>query len=332
MGAVGVGEIELESVLGVVSGLLGVCVSLVVSRLALLLSHVGDFLSDLGRGDLIWGARSALWRVVTTFDAASWEALLHDSTSPRPRAIELRDHLLDVGLGKVGSASIPPHIWLEEVPPSFLGDSAIDFPGVRPLGPKAVRMVEAIRRENASLFRELGQVGVGEEGREGPRPNSYAFVIPKNARKCSLIMPLVSLNKATARKPRSFTLPTMEDMAILVTEFCGEGGGGSQGRIRLPPGCGQRLLVLTPTPILPRLFPLPIGVLCAEPGEPAIRVEVLPCDLPKVPGVFPVGVGAGPSHTATLPRRPPVFRAGWSGGGQGGEASALVVGGGRLHY
>ena len=43
--------------------------------------------------------------------------------------------------------------------------------------------------------------------------NGWGFAIPKNAKKASLILNLVEINKRDHTKPQKFSLPTLEELA-----------------------------------------------------------------------------------------------------------------------
>ena len=63
-----------------------------------------------------------------------------------------------------------------------------------PNSAEAERMLGSIKKADETIFGEIEDVGVGG-------CNSWAFVVPKDNTKCSLIFNLVALNDLTPEKP-----------------------------------------------------------------------------------------------------------------------------------
>ena len=137
----------------------------------LLFGQFAEVLNKRGLGD-VSSILGQLWGDLSSLDLATWETLLHDSTSPIPRATTLDGSLLDKGLGPIGKVKIPQEVWDSLVPRAFVRQSSLDALRNKPLSDHALKMLRAIARDNPSVFRE------SEEGRG---PNCWAFVIPKNA-------------------------------------------------------------------------------------------------------------------------------------------------------
>ena len=99
------------------------------------------------------------------------------------------------GIGEVADVDIPECVWNDTILCSFL--VTISKPGshIKPLGTHARDMLRAMRSANESLFE------VSESWRS---PNGWAFVVPKNVKKCSWIFHLVELNGKMGGKPPSF--------------------------------------------------------------------------------------------------------------------------------
>ena len=187
---------------------------LLLPRLVLLFGQFVEVLNERGFRDVSAILRQ-LWRDLSSLDPETWETLLHDSTSPIPRATTLDETLLDKGLGPMGKVKIPQEVWDSLVPKAFGHHSRSDALKNKPLSTHALKMLRAIARDNPSVFR-------ASDGGKGP--NCWAFVIPKNAIKASFIFHLVELNAKDPCKPPSFTLPTLEELAYLMQ--CLVGGGG----------------------------------------------------------------------------------------------------------
>ena len=207
-------------VVEVLKSVLRVQAHVIVAKLCLLLGQVLDFLGDMApnRGgdtrehvEAPWDAVSSLWEVLEGIEEEKWPSLLHDNTSPLPRASKVSSDLVQRGIGDVGRVVIPDCVWDATVPPSF--SMTADLPGtnIKPMSTHAQDMLKAMRAANASLF---------QVSRSGRSPNGWAFVVPKNNLKCSWIFHLVQVNGRMRGKPPSFYLPTMEDMGYLMQTHC----------------------------------------------------------------------------------------------------------------
>ena len=115
-------------VVDVLVSVLRVQAQVVVAKLCLLLGQVLDFLGDMApnRGgdtrehvEAPWDAVSSLWEVLEGIEEEKWPSLLHDNTSPLPRASKVSSDLVQRGIGDVGRVVIPDCVWDATVPPSF---------------------------------------------------------------------------------------------------------------------------------------------------------------------------------------------------------------------
>ena len=71
----------------------------------------------------------------------------HDNTSPIPRASKVTDELLSKGMGQVGSAQIPTHVWDDIVPRDFAKVAKVGSHVVRLLaGEEGVGQRKLVRR------------------------------------------------------------------------------------------------------------------------------------------------------------------------------------------
>ena len=79
------------------------------------------------------------------------------------------------------------------------------FSGVGPPLDEAVVMLHALRRQNLLFPLPPGS----------PGPNGGVFAIPKTLDKYSLIVNLVPVNREMPEKPKKFSLPSVEVLALL---------------------------------------------------------------------------------------------------------------------
>ena len=118
----------------------------------LLFGQFAEVLNKRGLGD-VSSILGQLWGDLSSLDLATWETLLHDSTSPIPRATTLDESLLDKGLGPIGKVEIPQEVWDSLMPRAFGRQSSLDALKNKPLSDHAVKMLRAIARDNPSVFR-----------------------------------------------------------------------------------------------------------------------------------------------------------------------------------
>ena len=104
--------------------------------------------------------------------------------------------------------------------------AAFSLPPLPPTSEQARTMVRALG----------GQGLLSPYPRGSPRPNGSVFPIPKSAKKCSLIVNLIPVNRKSPRKPDSSTLPTGEVLALLAMAAV-QGSGFSYLRRRPGLGC-----------------------------------------------------------------------------------------------
>ena len=189
--------------------LLVTSVTMVVGRLCLLFAHMWDFLTDLGIGE--GGVLQALWDHLLGFKESTWESLFHASTSTIPMKRSLDPSLLEKGLGEIGAIPIPIEVWEDTIPESFSLVSKGPLP-TKPLSGDTSTMLHTLTEKYPGMFivDDLGTlVGLA---------NAWAFVIPKNASKCSFIFHLVALNGKRIGRPPRFILPTIEGLAKMLQE------------------------------------------------------------------------------------------------------------------
>ena len=134
-----------------------------------------------------------------------WESLLHASTLPKLLMQRIREEVLHRGLGVAGNTPIPADIWERYVPDSFAWVASRHFFGVGPPSDEAVVMLHALRSQNLLFPFPPGSLG----------PNGGVSTIPKTLDKCSLIVNLVPVNRATPEKLEKFSLPSVEVLALL---------------------------------------------------------------------------------------------------------------------
>ena len=156
----------------VLADLLQASVSLVLSRICLLFGQVIDFLNDISPlrptvgvryRELSDTASRRLWGVLAGINRENWASLGHDNTSPIPRASKVTDELLRKGIGNVGSAQIPIHVWEDVVPRDFFKVAEVGGRDIKPLGKQAHAMLNAIRSANDTLFQPTWGHGGGRE-------------------------------------------------------------------------------------------------------------------------------------------------------------------------
>ena len=115
-------------VVGVMQSVLSVQAHVIVAKLCLLLGHVLDVLGDMAptrlgdtreQVETPWDAVSSLWEALENIQEEKWPRLLHDNTSPLPRASKVSSDfkLVRKGIGDVSNVMIPD--WHETVPLSF---------------------------------------------------------------------------------------------------------------------------------------------------------------------------------------------------------------------
>ena len=92
-------------VVDVLVSVLRVQAQVVVAKLCLLLGQVLDFLGDMApnRGgdtrehaEAPWDAVSSLWEVLEGIEEEKWPSLLHENTSPLPRASKVSSDLVQI--------------------------------------------------------------------------------------------------------------------------------------------------------------------------------------------------------------------------------------------
>ena len=134
-------------------------------------------------------AVGGLWDHLLGFDEASW-----DSTSPIPGKRVLDPDLLEKGLGEMGVVPISIEVWYATVPKSFSCVCKEPLP-TKPLFVEASIMLNTLTKKYVEMFiiDDTGTlVGIANVG---------AFVIPKNASKCSFIFHLAALNTKSLGRP-----------------------------------------------------------------------------------------------------------------------------------
>ena len=139
---------------------------------------------------------------LSSLDFGVWESLRHDSMSLMQRIWE---EVLCRGLGVVGHNPIPADIWERYVPEPFALVAGRHFSGVGPPSDEAVVMLHALRSQNLLFPLPPGS----------PDPNGGVCAIPKTLDKCRLIVNLVPVNGEVPEKPKKFSLPSVEVLALL---------------------------------------------------------------------------------------------------------------------
>ena len=149
---------------------------------------------------VLWSLRDIPWWIL-------WlERYYPDLFRQKPVSIEM----VDKGLGSRGSFPIPPHIWNSLVDPSLLPTllaHSHEFPSAHSCPSTLVRrMVHLLCRDGFLLpSSEL--------------PNCSLFLLPKSSSKCSLIADLRFLNSFTPQPLPRFHLPSMVDIAGVMSSF-----------------------------------------------------------------------------------------------------------------
>ena len=115
------------------------------------------------------------------------------------------------GLGDAGRVSVPTHIWGDWADPEFGRAGG----RVHPLPPSRCPRVAAL----PSTLASQGLVSV-----VGGDANAEVFVKWKSERKCALIVNMKMFNRGCKYKARPFKLPSLEGLAVSLTDLGGRGG------------------------------------------------------------------------------------------------------------
>ena len=92
-------------VVEVLKSVLRVQAHVIVAKLCLLLGQVLDFLGDMApnrgedtreQAEVPWDAASSLWKVLEDIEEEKWPSLLHENTSPLPRASKVSSDLVQI--------------------------------------------------------------------------------------------------------------------------------------------------------------------------------------------------------------------------------------------